>query len=117
MKNSSSKQKTNPFSINQTGKPSIGCTKPRLMRQEAVQEEVTEPSCSSPKSSVRFLPTIPSTADNSVIIDDEEPNNEPNTVSSTNNNNVGSTFYTILQSGNTLTTLSSPKTNKLDKPP
>ncbi|XP_055306018.1 follicle-stimulating hormone receptor-like isoform X2 [Sitodiplosis mosellana] len=99
-----------------SGKSSIGCTKPRLMRQQAVQEEVTDPSCSSPKLNVRFLPTIPSVVDTSVITD-EESCNEPSTASSANNNNVGSTFYTILQSGNTLTTLSSPKSNKLDKPP
>lgn len=87
------------------------------MRQQAVHEEATESSATSPKLSVRFLPTIPSAADSSVIID-EESHAEPSTASSTsNNNNVGSTFYTILQSGNTLTTLSSPKSNKLEKPP
>lgn len=87
------------------------------MRQQAVHEEATEATATtSPKLSVRFLPTIPSAADSSVIID-EESNAEPSTASSTSNNNVGSTFYTILQSGNTLTTLSSPKSNKLEKPP
>lgn len=93
-------------------------TKPRLVRQQAVHEEVAEPSCStSPKLSVRFLPTIPSAADSSVIID-EESHTDPNAISSVaNNNNVGSTFYTILQSGNTLTTLSSPKSNTLEEPP
>lgn len=91
--------------------------KPRLVRQQAVvQEESTEASSTSPKLNVRFLPTIPSAADSSVIID-EESQNEPSTASSTANNNVGSSFYTILQSGNTLTTLSSPKSNKLEKPP
>lgn len=95
----------------------MSCAKPRLVRQQAVQEEVVEPSSTSPKLSVRFLPTIPSAADSSVIID-EESHNEPSTAGSANNNNVGSSFYTILQSGNsTLTTLSSPKSNKLEKPP
>ncbi|XP_031634672.1 leucine-rich repeat-containing G-protein coupled receptor 5-like isoform X2 [Contarinia nasturtii] len=102
-----------------TGKSLIISAKPRLVRQHAVQEEHNEPSCSSPRLSVRFLPTIPSAADSSCIID-EESCNEPSTAStSNNNNNVGSTtnFYTILQSGNPLTTLSSPKSNKIDKPP
>lgn len=99
----------------------MSIAKPRLVRQQAVQEEVNDISSTSPKLNVRFLPTIPSAADSSVIID-EESNNEQNTASSTsnnNNNNVGSSFYTILQahSGNTLTTLSSPKSNKLEKPP
>lgn len=102
------------------GKSSIIIAKPRLVRQQAVQEEVNDVSSTSPKLNVhKFLPTIPSAADSSVIID-EESNNEQSTASSAaNNNNVGSTFYTILQtpSGNTLTTLSSPKSNKLEKPP
>lgn len=88
------------------------------MRQQAVQEEVVDTSSTSPKLSVRFLPTIPSAADSSVVIDEESSTNEPSTAnSSTANNNVGSTFYTVLQSGNTLTTLSSPESNKLEKPP
>lgn len=99
------------------GKASVSNAKPRLVRQQAVvQEEVVEPSSTSPKLSVRFLPTIPSAADSSVIID-EESHNEPSSTAGSANNNVGSSFYTILQSGNTLTTLSSPKSNKLEKPP
>lgn len=98
-----------------TGKASVSNAKPRLVRQQAVQEEIVEPSCSPPKLSVRFLPTIPSAADSSVVID-EESHNDLSTATTTNNN-AGSSFYTILQSGNTLTTLSSPKTNKLEKPP
>lgn len=81
-------------------------TKPRLVRQQAVQEESAELSCSPPRLGVRFLPTIPSAADSSVVID-EESNNESTA--------GGTPFYTVLQSGNTLTTLSSPK-NKT-KPP
>lgn len=102
-----------------TGKSSISITKPRLVRQQAVQEEVNDISSTSPKLNVhKFLPTIPSAADSSVIID-EESNNEQSTASSAaNNNNIGCTFYTIqTHSGNTLTTLSSPKSNKLEKPP
>lgn len=83
-----------------------GTSKPRLVRQQAVQEESTELSCSPPRLGVRFLPTIPSAADSSVILDDESHNEQ----------GTGTTpFYTVLQSGNTLTTLSSPK-NKT-KPP
>lgn len=83
-------------------------TKPRLVRQQAVQEESAELSCSPPRLGVRFLPTIPSAADSSVVID-EESNNECTV------GGPGTPFYTVLQSGNTLTTLSSPK-NK-SKPP
>ncbi|EDW11891.2 uncharacterized protein Dmoj_GI17392 [Drosophila mojavensis] len=42
-------------------------TKPRLVRQEAVQEEEDS---SPPRLGVRFLPTIPSAADSSVIMED-----------------------------------------------
>lgn len=41
--------------------------KPRLVRQEAVQEEE---DTSPPRLGVRFLPTIPSAADSSVIMED-----------------------------------------------
>lgn len=109
------------FVFNIAGKSTVSIAKPRLVRQQAVQEDVNEISSTSPKLNVRFLPTIPSAADSSIIID-EESNNEhstASTTSNTNNNNIGTTFYTILQanSGNTLTTLSSPKSNKLQKPP
>ncbi len=98
-------------------------TKPRLVRQQAVQEESAELSCSPPRLGVRFLPTIPSAADSSVVID-EESNNESVAgvvgsggvgVGSSSSSGPGTPFYTVLQSGNTLTTLSSPK-NK-NKPP
>ncbi|TDG46028.1 hypothetical protein AWZ03_007559 [Drosophila navojoa] len=42
-------------------------SKPRLVRQEAVQEEEDS---SPPRLGVRFLPTIPSAADSSVIMED-----------------------------------------------
>lgn len=41
--------------------------KPRLVRQEAVQEEE---DTSPPRLGVRFLPTIPSAADSSIIMED-----------------------------------------------
>ncbi|EDW57572.2 leucine-rich repeat-containing G-protein coupled receptor 5 isoform X2 [Drosophila virilis] len=47
-------------------------TKPRLVRQEAVQEEEDS---SPPRLGVRFLPTIPSAADSSVIMDDGDSAN------------------------------------------
>lgn len=86
-------------------------TKPRLVRQQAVQEESAELSCSPPRLGVRFLPTIPSAADSSVVIDEESNNESP----VGGGPGSGTPFYTVLQSGNTLTTLSSPK-NK-NKPP
>ncbi|ALC39622.1 rk [Drosophila busckii] len=46
--------------------------KPRLVRQEAVQEEEDS---SPPRLGVRFLPTIPSAADSSVILEDGESAN------------------------------------------
>ncbi|XP_037038816.1 lutropin-choriogonadotropic hormone receptor isoform X2 [Bradysia coprophila] len=88
-------------------------TKPRLVRQQAVQEESAELSCSPPRLGVRFLPTIPSAADSSVVID-EESNNDSTAVAGSGSG-PGTPFYTVLQSGSTLTTLSSPK-NK-SKPP
>lgn len=100
----------------------MASVKPRLVRQHAVQEECSELSCSPPRLGVRFLPTIPSAADSSVILDEESSNEPAATVCNNNsnsNNNVGAPFYAVLQSGNTLTTLSSPKNDKLasNKPP
>ncbi|XP_062120985.1 LOW QUALITY PROTEIN: leucine-rich repeat-containing G-protein coupled receptor 5 [Drosophila sulfurigaster albostrigata] len=46
--------------------------KPRLVRQEAVQEEEDS---SPPRLGVRFLPTIPSAADSSVIMEDGDSAN------------------------------------------
>lgn len=78
-------------------------SKPRLVRQAAVQEDTSqELSTSPPRLSVRFLPTIPSAADSSIQLDDET-------------NDAGTPFYTILQSGTPQTTLSSPKDKT--KPP
>lgn len=107
-----------PFSLGSLSHEHIGnskqCgTKPRLVRQQAVQEESAELSCSPPRLGVRFLPTIPSAADSSVVID-EESNNDCAAVGGSGSG-PGTPFYTVLQSGNTLTTLSSPK-NKT-KPP
>lgn len=86
-----------------------GITKPRLVRQHAVHEEISDLSCSPPRLGVRFLPTIPSAADSSIVLD-EESHNEIGAQT------TGTPFYAILQSGNTMTTLSSPKNNK-NKPP
>ncbi|XP_034475509.1 leucine-rich repeat-containing G-protein coupled receptor 6 [Drosophila innubila] len=47
-------------------------SKPRLVRQEAVQEEEDS---SPPRLGVRFLPTIPSAADSSVILEDGDSAN------------------------------------------
>lgn len=99
------------------GKQIVNNAKPRLVRQQAVvQEEITaDLSCSPPRLGVRFLPTIPSAADSSVIMDEESLNETNNA----NDRTVGTPFYTVLQgdNGNTLTTLSSPKNNNLMKPP
>lgn len=91
------------------GKQQSTGTKPRLVRQQAVQEESSDIASSPPRLGVRFLPTIPSAADSSVILDDDSHNEA-----------AGSPFYTVLQSGNTLTTLSSPtkcSKSKNTKPP
>ncbi|KAL9874779.1 G-protein coupled receptor rickets isoform 3-T8 [Glossina fuscipes fuscipes] len=49
-------------------------SKPRLVRQEAVQEEEDS---SPPRLGVRFLPTIPSAADSSVIMEDGDSGLNP----------------------------------------
>lgn len=46
--------------------------KPRLVRQEAVQEE--EDNTSTPRLGVHFLPTIPSAADSSIVLEDGDSN-------------------------------------------
>lgn len=107
---------------NLTGKQTVNSnTKPRLVRQQAVQEETTtELSCSPPRLGVRFLPTIPSAADSSVVMDEESVQE---TTANGDKNVSGTPFYTVLQDGgrrgssNTLTTLSSPNTNNTKKPP
>lgn len=142
---------------------SIPGGKPRLVRQSAVHEECSiDLSTSPPRLGVRFLPTIPSAADSSIILDDEPSNcsdsgngqDNNDTINDSegpiiitthadedsnlnNNNNVNGVnseagqlsngrsltkvaddcqpFYAVLHSGNTMTTLSSPKDNK--RPP
>lgn len=82
------------------------------------EETTTEISCSPPRLGIRFLPTIPSAADSSVVMD-EDSAQEANGA----DRSVGAPFYTVLQDGgrhgssNTLSTLSSPKANSLKKPP
>uniref|UniRef100_A0A1B0CYD1 G-protein coupled receptors family 1 profile domain-containing protein n=1 Tax=Phlebotomus papatasi TaxID=29031 RepID=A0A1B0CYD1_PHLPP len=90
------------FGLADTPRNSIPGAKPRLVRQSAVQEEFsTDLSASPPRLGVRFLPTIPSAADSSVQLDEES---QQAICDST-----GIAFYTILQSGSPLATLSSPK--------
>ncbi|XP_055684982.1 lutropin-choriogonadotropic hormone receptor isoform X2 [Lutzomyia longipalpis] len=86
-----------------TPRNSIPGAKPRLVRQSAVQEELSaDLSASPPRLGVRFLPTIPSAADSSVQLDEDS---QQAICDST-----GIAFYTILQSGGSpLATLSSPK--------
>ncbi|XP_055713692.1 lutropin-choriogonadotropic hormone receptor isoform X2 [Phlebotomus papatasi] len=93
---------TTPMPPLNTPRNSIPGAKPRLVRQSAVQEEFsTDLSASPPRLGVRFLPTIPSAADSSVQLDEES---QQAICDST-----GIAFYTILQSGSPLATLSSPK--------
>ncbi|XP_034668391.1 leucine-rich repeat-containing G-protein coupled receptor 4 [Drosophila subobscura] len=61
-----------PSIIAHNGKTLNEATKPRLVRQEAVQEEEDS---SPPRLGVRFLPTIPSAADSSVIMEDGDSAN------------------------------------------
>lgn len=89
------------------------------MRQSAVNDD-HEISCSPPRLNVRFLPTIPSAADSSVILDEEstQANDSGNNSAGHHSNaesNRGTPFYAVLQSGNPQTTLSSPKDKS--KPP
>lgn len=87
-----------------------------------MHEEVSDLSCSPPRLGVRFLPTIPSAADSSIVLD-EESHNEIGAIGTIDSSggigggqqSAGAPFYAVLQSGNTMTTLSSPK-NK-NKPP
>lgn len=88
------------------GRPSIPGGKPRLVRQSAIHDDTQELSSSPPRLGVRFLPTIPSATDSTVQIDEEST---IGTVES------GTPFYSVIQSGNPLTTLSSPKDET--KPP
>ncbi|XP_055901910.1 leucine-rich repeat-containing G-protein coupled receptor 5 isoform X2 [Eupeodes corollae] len=88
-------------------KTSSTASKPRLVRQEAVQEE---DDSSPPRLGVRFLPTIPSAADSSVAL--EEDSIQSNSGSITN-------FYTVLeqQTGTTKAMISSPKYPANERPP
>ncbi|XP_068150831.1 leucine-rich repeat-containing G-protein coupled receptor 5 [Drosophila tropicalis] len=61
-----------PPIIAHNGKTQLDTSKPRLVRQEAVQEEEDS---SPPRLGVRFLPTIPSAADSSVIMEDGDSSN------------------------------------------
>ncbi|KAH8410206.1 hypothetical protein KR009_008320 [Drosophila setifemur] len=61
-----------PSIIAHNGKAQLEAVKPRLVRQEAVQEEEDS---SPPRLGVRFLPTIPSAADSSVIMEDGDSAN------------------------------------------
>ncbi|KAH8279838.1 hypothetical protein KR054_008254 [Drosophila jambulina] len=61
-----------PSIIAHNGKAQLDAVKPRLVRQEAVQEEEDS---SPPRLGVRFLPTIPSAADSSVIMEDGDSAN------------------------------------------
>lgn len=88
------------------GRPSIPGGKPRLVRQSAIHDDTQELSSSPPRLGVRFLPTIPSATDSTVQIDEE---------STIGTVETGTPFYAVIQSGNPLTTLSSPKDET--KPP
>ena len=84
-----------------------GMSKPRLVRQSAIQDNQDDVlSCSPPRLGI--LPTIPSTADSSVILDDDLP---------TDILNRPAQLYAVLQNGDSQpqATLSSPKDNS--KPP
>nr|AAF66608.1 glycoprotein hormone receptor II [Drosophila melanogaster] len=61
-----------PSIIAHNGKAQLDAVKPRLVRQEAVQEEEDS---SPPRLGVRFLPTIPSAADSSVVMEDGDSAN------------------------------------------
>lgn len=89
------------------------------MRQSAINDD-HEISCSPPRLNVRFLPTIPSAADSSVVMDEEstqanDSGNNSAGVHSNAENHRGTPFYAVLQCGNPQTTLSSPKDET--KPP
>ncbi|XP_054083074.1 uncharacterized protein LOC105211447 isoform X2 [Zeugodacus cucurbitae] len=93
-------------------------SKPRLVRQEAVQEEEDS---SPPRLGVRFLPTIPSAADSSIVMEDGDSAMNVASVMGMPLPGAASGFYTVLQaqSGGAaktlLTTASSPP--KEEQPP
>ncbi|XP_058985535.1 leucine-rich repeat-containing G-protein coupled receptor 4 isoform X2 [Musca domestica] len=65
---------THPNKQHQQHQFSSTLPKPRLVRQEAVQEEEDS---SPPRLGVRFLPTIPSAADSSVVMEDGDSGLSP----------------------------------------
>lgn len=74
------------------------------MRQQAVHDDAhldLSNSTSPPKLGVRFLPTIPSAADSSMQLDEDTPAEEENPA-----------LYTVLQSGQPQSTLSSRRDSK-----
>ncbi|CAD6997416.1 unnamed protein product [Ceratitis capitata] len=68
--------------------------KPRLVRQEAVQEEEDS---SPPRLGVRFLPTIPSAADSSIIMEDGDSSMNVASVMGMPLPGAASGFYTVLK--------------------
>ncbi|XP_053959378.1 uncharacterized protein LOC128863964 [Anastrepha ludens] len=93
-------------------------SKPRLVRQEAVQEEEDS---SPPRLGVRFLPTIPSAADSSIVMDDGDSAMNVASVLGMPLPGAASGFYTVLhaQSGGAaktlLTSATSPQFDNLTK--
>ncbi|XP_036215986.2 uncharacterized protein rk isoform X2 [Bactrocera oleae] len=93
-------------------------SKPRLVRQEAVQEEEDS---SPPRLGVRFLPTIPSAADSSIVMEDGDSAMNVASVMGMPLPGAASGFYTVLQAQSggaaktVLTTATSPP--KEEHPP
>lgn len=80
-------------------------SKPRLVRQEAVQEE--DDLSSPPHLGVHFLPTIPSAADSSIVMDEDSLEQI-----------TQGQYYTILHQNNVSNNKkSSPNMYSLDKSP
>lgn len=87
-----------PYTVKSTSKP-------RLVRQEAVQEE--DDLSSPPHLGVHFLPTIPSAADSSIVMDEDSLEQI-----------TQGQYYTILHQNNANSNKnSSPNMYSLDKPP
>ncbi|XP_017465103.1 PREDICTED: leucine-rich repeat-containing G-protein coupled receptor 4 isoform X1 [Rhagoletis zephyria] len=91
-------------------------SKPRLVRQEAVQEEEDS---SPPRLGVRFLPTIPSAADSSIIMEDGDSAMNVASVMGMPLPGAASGFYTVLQAqsgGAAKTLLTSTTSPQFDTP-
>ncbi|XP_037957257.1 thyrotropin receptor isoform X2 [Teleopsis dalmanni] len=96
--------------------------KPRLVRQEAVQEEEDS---SPPRLGVRFLPTIPSAADSSVVMEDGDSAVNVTGIIAMPIPNTSSGYYAVVQTqasqtaGATtvLTSSTSPQYTPTDHPP